>query len=453
VTATTLPKPPSPRPLPAASPTRGAAGAAAWTLSGALLAVGCQAAVVVVLARLATPDALGDYALTTAVGAPIWMLVGLQLPSLKATDVRAAFQLREYLAVRLASAILGVAMTSALTLATGATVGRIASVVAISLWRAADFVAEIGYAEFQLRARADLQAKSQILRGALGITTFSVALAVSRNAAFSFTALALSSTLVFAAHDLVNLRRTSQDGALFPVFRQRTWGLVRYGLPLGLVVVLAALITNVPRYAIEATVGHAALGAYAAVATLAALGTVAIAALNQVAGPRLAHAWALGDMRSARRILLALVSVGVGIGGAAATAVWLVGDPTLVFVFGPRFSGHQMLLIVLLAGATITCVTNSLGAGATAFRSIAPQVAINGATLCVAAASAPLLIRRYGLEGAAISQVLAGLCALGLFGALIAAAMRKRAGSVCDAVMDTGAPRPPGDVAGDLRYL
>jgi O-antigen/teichoic acid export membrane protein len=405
----------------------GVATAALWTLGGVVSTVACQAGIVVVLAHLSTADALADYALTTAVGAPIWIFVGLQLPALKATDIRATYRLQEYLAVRLLSALVGTVATCGLTMASGATDGRLWTVCAVSLWRAADFIAELGYAEFQFRGRADLQAKAQALRSVLGITAFTAVLAAFRSPATAFAALASISALILVVWDFFGLSVTSQAPAAPPTINRATWGLVRWGLPLGLVVVLAALTSNIPRYSIEGWLGHAALGSYSAIATLAAIGTVAISALNQVASPRMARAWADGDVRSAGLYVAGLLAASLAIGAVAMIVIVLVGNPALVLVLGPRFDNQQTLMLILLAAATLTGITNSLGAAATAFRTTRTQVLINLATLCVSASAAPVLVRRFGLEGAAASQVVTGLFALVMFAGLVANAMRKRA--------------------------
>jgi O-antigen/teichoic acid export membrane protein len=59
----------------------------------------------------------------------------------------------------------------------------------------------------------------------------------------------------------------------------------RTALPLGLVLMLISLNTNLPRYVIEHRLGTRELGAFAAVASFMAAGTTIVNALGQAAHP------------------------------------------------------------------------------------------------------------------------------------------------------------------------
>src|ERR1044072_4016691 len=57
-----------------------------WTLAGNLIYSGCQWGVLIVLARLGSPEQVGQFALALAVTAPVIMLSNLQLRGVLATD-------------------------------------------------------------------------------------------------------------------------------------------------------------------------------------------------------------------------------------------------------------------------------------------------------------------------------------------------------------------------------
>ena len=63
----------------------------AWVLSGNILYSACQWFIVLLLAKLGSPEQVGLYALGMAVSAPIVLFANLQLRTLLATDVTHQF--------------------------------------------------------------------------------------------------------------------------------------------------------------------------------------------------------------------------------------------------------------------------------------------------------------------------------------------------------------------------
>ena len=74
-----------------------------WVLAGNIFYSACQWMIVVVLAKLGTPQKLGEYAWGLAVSAPIVLFANFQLRSLLASDLADRFRFSQYLTFRLVS--------------------------------------------------------------------------------------------------------------------------------------------------------------------------------------------------------------------------------------------------------------------------------------------------------------------------------------------------------------
>jgi len=74
-----------------------------WVLAGNIFYSACQWMIVVVLAKLGTPEKLGEYAWGLAVSAPIVLFANFQLRSLLASDLTDRFRFRQYVIFRLIS--------------------------------------------------------------------------------------------------------------------------------------------------------------------------------------------------------------------------------------------------------------------------------------------------------------------------------------------------------------
>src|SRR5258708_4163617 len=74
-----------------------------WTIAGNGISAATQWGTVVLLARLGNPAMLGQYALALAICSPAFLLAGLSLRTVQATDVRGEFDFSDYLTLRLLS--------------------------------------------------------------------------------------------------------------------------------------------------------------------------------------------------------------------------------------------------------------------------------------------------------------------------------------------------------------
>src|SRR5262245_40326613 len=73
----------------------------------------------VVLAKLGSPEMVGRFALGLAITAPVMMLTNLQLRAVQATDARRAYLFRHYLGLRLATTPLALLIILAIVIVSG----------------------------------------------------------------------------------------------------------------------------------------------------------------------------------------------------------------------------------------------------------------------------------------------------------------------------------------------
>lgn len=86
---------------PATVPTRSLRLNFSWTIMGNVVYSGTQWGILVLLARLGNPEAVGQFSLGLAITAPIMLFASLQLRAVQATDARLQFQFRDYAGLRI----------------------------------------------------------------------------------------------------------------------------------------------------------------------------------------------------------------------------------------------------------------------------------------------------------------------------------------------------------------
>src|SRR3984957_8650959 len=86
-----------------------------WTIVGNVVYAGAQWGILVLLARLGNPEAVGQFSLGLAITAPIMLFASLQLRAIQATDARLQFQFRDYAGLRILMTIVAACLILAIS--------------------------------------------------------------------------------------------------------------------------------------------------------------------------------------------------------------------------------------------------------------------------------------------------------------------------------------------------
>lgn len=374
----------------------------AWTLTGNAVYSACQWAMVVILARLGSLDAVGDYGLAMAISAPVLLLGNFQLRSLLASDVEDQYPFSQYLRFRLWSlgwALLAVAIICAaarFSLWTGMVVFLIAVAMAFEL------MGELYYGVMQKNDRMDRIARSLMMKGPASAVTFGVAMYLTHNVACAAGALAAARGAVWLLYDRrLDPRWTTVQHSSEGAGRKSMLPLLRTSVTLGLILMACSLNSNMPRYFIEGVLNHRELGVFSALVSLLGIGNMMMAAIGQSSFLRIARAHAFDNGSEFGLYLFQMIGVAAFAGCCAIAAAVIAGPWILALLFRPEYAAYARLFVWLMIAGGVGYITTALGNAMTAARCFTPQVALLAATAAATALSCRLLIPSYGLVGAA----------------------------------------------------
>ena len=385
--------------------------AIAWTLLGNTIYAACQWAMLVVVAKLASAESVGSFALAFAVTAPVMMLSNLQLRAVQATDARDQFAFGHYLALRIVT-IAG-AVLACVSIGWFSVSAPIVSVVLlIAAAKAVESMSDILYGLMQRRQEMRSIAVSMIAKGILSVAALGTVLYATASLPLACLALAGAWALVLGLYDLRVVRTllTSSRTALRPIW---SWPALRslaaVALPLGLVMGVLSLQANVPRYLVGASLTVADVGAFSAMASLGLVGATVCNALGQVASPRLANDYADGNQRpfllTVGKLLVAALAAGIA--GIVVAATW--GSWLLAALFRAEYGRLQEVFVILMFSAGLSYLASVLGYALTAARRFYCQLPIFASALAITVAVCAWLIPLMGLRGAAIGTVAGSL--------------------------------------------
>lgn len=396
-----------------------------WTFAGNVFYAACQWGMLVVLAKLGSPEMVGRFALALAVTAPVFMFTSLQLRAVQATDRSHQFAFADYLGLRILST--GLALTVIVGLAAWShyPFWIAAVIVMVGFAKGSESISDAVYGLIQWHERMDLIARSMMLKGLISLAAFALTIALTHSLVMGTAALAMAWSLVLLTYDFSLARRFTRTGPVpsghhpsVPRFtRDSLLRLTRLSIPLGITATLGSLILNVPRYFIEHYAGTRALGFFAAVAYLMVAGNLVTNAVGQSATPKFASLYASGELQAFRSLLFRLCAAVAVPGIAGLLVAVLAGKPVLRLLYRADYESYSGVFTLLMIAAAIYCVTTILANAMTAARIFKPQPVLFAAVMLMTAVACFFWVQAHGLTGAAFAIILAA--ATQLVGSLV----------------------------------
>jgi O-antigen/teichoic acid export membrane protein len=381
-----------------------------WGLAISAASVAGQWGVLAVAARGGSLAMLGELAWALALVLPVHLVAGLQQRTALAAGTDGG--LADHLRLRGATAL--VTLVSCTALAWGLHGAQAAASTAlVALARGWEGLGEVALGLATRAGRLPLVAAVAWVR-ALALPGGAVAgLAFGGGVLGLAAGMAVGSALACAIE--LPLARGAPHGAPTPpaALLRRLW-------PLGAGLALAALVGSLPRLLLERSAGPAALGTFAAAATVATAWTTAALSWGPGASVRFGELGRAGDAVGIRRLQRRLAAVGVVGSVVLAAPAWILGDWGLALLFGPQPAGAGALLGALVAVAALDLAAAPSGYALTAGGCWLEQLPVLACAAAIAAGVTALLAPAWGVFGAVAGLAAAHAVRLAWLAALLA---------------------------------
>jgi O-antigen/teichoic acid export membrane protein len=246
-----------------------------------------------------------------------------------------------------------------------------------------------------------------VLRPALVMLVFAVAMAASPAPAFATVALgaevvAVAATMAVAMWLLWRVRPAAMTVAA--EFRTVEWG--RASLRMWIIAHLQLLISQTDTLLVGAFHGTTVAGIYAASSRLTRVVLFGLDAGNQVVAPAIARLFSQGRMAELQRTVTLAARGVLAFTVPVAVGLIMVGRQALS-VFGEAFVEGYSVLVILLAGQVINALTGPVGFLMTMTGHERRAMHVIGATAAMNLALNAVLIPGFGMAGAALATAIA----------------------------------------------
>ena len=384
-----------------------------WTLGGNVIYSASQWGMLSILAKRGSPAIVGVFALGLAVSAPVFMFCNLQLRSVQATDAQMRYQFADFFMLRSVCTLAALLFIAGVSAVAGYRGEVLVVLIALSLAKAFESWSDVIAGLLQRHERLDLAARAVTVRGLVSLVVFAGVFVTTRRLGAACIALALTWAAVVCLYDMALARGVLQKReGFFSASKTRMWELLNKSLPLGIVMTLVSLNANLPRYLVVHYLGADQLGIFASLAYLLTAVNLLSLALGQAASARMATMFALGELERFRNVLAKLAVFGVGIGGIACGIALGFGKTLLKLLYGPSYSSHEGLLLILAATAGISTIATFMGFAATSAQSFRAQVPVIAGMTITTLAGSWLLVPLLGLNGAGFALLISAIVQL-----------------------------------------
>jgi O-antigen/teichoic acid export membrane protein len=399
----------------------------AWVLTGNIVYAACQWGSIVALAKLGSSFMIGQFSLGLAISAPVLMFTNLHLRAVQATDARRLCSFGEYLRLRTAMTMAGLAVIAGIACFGHYTRQTAMVILAVALAKGIETLSDIHYGLFQLNDRLDQIGRSMMLRGVLSVAALSTGLYLTRNVLWGCVGLALVWLAALLFFDVPHGRRflarsvkVAQPGDQLGQRFRRQWNLMCTAFPLGISTTMAALNLNMPRYFIHARLGERQLGIYSAMAYATVAMILVADSLGHCAIPRLSRLYSAGQLAEFRSFLLRLLAAGGTLGFAGLAVAHLMGVRLLTLIYGREYAAHYRVFLVLILATAIYCVACMFTSAVTSARCFRIQVPLYALVAGSNALACARWVPTAGLAGGAAAMVVAAVVHLVLGAAVVA---------------------------------
>lgn len=382
-----------------------------WTLIGRVAYGFSQWAAIVVLVWQTSKADVGMFSLAFSMTAPPMVFANLHLRNLFATDRDDGFSFLTYRHLRIMATLVGWVVCLIIGVVSMNSVRSLLIIFAVATAKAVETLLDLRYGIYQRYARMDLYGLSMTIRAALGLAMLSGLLWWTHSLSVALVGWILAWTGMLVLFDRPRSASVLPD----EMTRQPAeWAgvqrLARFAMPMGILLLLDSLTQNVPRYLVGGMMGEEALGIYAPLTYIVAVGSALTFALGAPVAPRLSLLFQSGDRVGFFRLSDRLLGLAIGIGVAGVGFAWMLGPWFLHSIYGANYAAQDRLFLWVMMGGAFHYVMGLSFYMLTVSRRLWTQAIIQVITALVTTATGWVWTQTRGLEGAAQGVVVGMAC-------------------------------------------
>lgn len=371
----------------------------------------CQFAIVSIISKHESTTVLGYYALAQSITVPAFMLSGLQLRPLLATDAKNIFSFPVVLLIRSLTSLITLIFLTLAALHTWGIGIKTTIIILFSFRKFFESFSEVYYGYFQKSENMFGFSLSLFLKSFIGTLAFILAIVLFSDIYLALIGLSFGQLVIILGYDRKTAYKPNGDSSLstklsfFDIFnsikhKDQILILFRLGIPLGVVMMILSFQTQIPKYFLEHFVDTTAVGVLSAIAYFHFVGEMFMNSLGQTLSPKLSRHYVEGNKKQLFRDWYKLILAACLLGGVGLATVILSGEKILLLFFNSEISSYSRLFPIIMLASFFAYLGSCFGYLATAMRKISWQPVASILSCLFLVVLCVFLVPRYGISGA-----------------------------------------------------
>ncbi|WP_217586556.1 oligosaccharide flippase family protein [Lentibacillus saliphilus] len=361
--------------------------------------------ILVVIARILTPEDVGAYSLAFAIGSPITLFANMKLRSLYITETIYGFS--NYMHTR--SILSSIAFIFLVVIALVIYPQYFLIIILVGLNKIFDLQSDMYYALPHKEEDMDYIGKLMIIKHVITLLGFFLSLLTLKNLIFALIIQLVLQTLFLYFVEKRSIYKKYIISTK-PIEINNIKQVLLIGVPLGFVQLIVSLNTTYPRYLIEHFESPKTLGYFSAIAYILVIGNLMMNAVSQAYIPFLAKQIKKRNFKSFRLdVFLKLNIFATGLGGVLIAFSLLFGEFFLGFVYGSDYANYADILILMSIAMTFAFIGWIFDVALIAMRYISIQPKISFVILLINLIIGYELIKAYGVYGATYTLIVTNI--------------------------------------------
>ena len=387
-----------------------------WAMFGSGFYAVCQFGLLVALTKIGSVQMAGQYTLGLAVTAPAIICLGFNLRGVIVSDSHRECPFGVYLAFRLLAMATAMCVIGVIVLIAGYRRETAMVIMLIAVTKSIESISDIFFGYFQQNERMDQITISMIIKGILSVLLFINGMWFFGSVLGGIAGLITAWLTTLFFYDIPRAVLSAKRRAEHQQTRKESfwpkwdWGRIGHlfvlSAPLGVVMMVASLNANIPRYFVEAWHGEAALGIFGPISYFMVLGNLVVMALGQSAAPRMAKYYSEGNRRAIIVLLVKQNAVGVFWGAVMILMAATAGGWILETFFGPEYASAQMVFLLMTVAISVSFISTFCSITLTAMRVFRAQIPLVAVTACVIFTACQALVPQHAIVGAALAMII-----------------------------------------------
>jgi O-antigen/teichoic acid export membrane protein len=387
-----------------------------WSLSGNVVYALCQWGILVIIAKIGSPEQVGQFVLGLTIAAPIYGLFYFELRNILASDGSGRFAFCDFLSLVLLGSFASIICVAIVVLIVGYKIESAIIILAVGCSKSVETISDIYYGLFQKYERLDRIATSQILKAIFSLIMTFCALKITGSILGVCVALILTWSMVLFYYDKKQAELVLKREANFANYshyyelnlrknflelgQERIKKLLIMALPMGISTLFLSLQVNIPRIFVEREFGELYLGIFAAIAYFDKLGKLTMHSVGASVTAQLANFNLRRRKRDFGVVLLKLIGLAVLLGIIGIVIAELF-DKTVLTIFYGKDYYVQGLFTSIMIGAGFSYISTILGYAMVACRFLRLQMLVSVTVTMALLSLCPWFMLKNGIVGVA----------------------------------------------------